>query len=408
VQNIRSTQYKADLMVERFMATANRASDRVRPGRSTRMTVLFIGPLPDPITGQALACRVFLDRLPKEHRVDLINLSKRDFRQGFSSLSRAADVIRILWRIWRRRKTADFIYLTVSESLAGNVKDLLIYLICFGQLSHMVIHLLGGASMRGIMLGNRGLLRDLNAFFLKRLGGVVVEGETQVAIYRNTVSQEKIHVVPNFAEDSLFTSVEWIDSKFFRPRPLRVLFLSNLLPGKGHEELVDAFFALDQKTRASIEIDLAGGFESEDQKEKFLNRVAGVETIRYHGTVAGEGKRKLFHRAHVFCLPTYYPYEGQPLSILEAYASGCAVITTDHSGIRDVFHDEVNGFEVAMRSVVDVREAIERAVAQPECLHRMAITNLKAALERHRTDIYARALVTIVERVARSNDTGGP
>ena len=367
------------------------------------MEILFIGPLPEPMTGQALACRVFLDRLPKEHTVNLINLSKRDFRQGFSSISRASEVVTILWRIWRKHKAADVIYLTVSESIAGNVKDLLIYLLCFSRLRHMVIHLLGGASMRGIMLGEGRLLREMNAFFLKRLGGVVVEGETQAEIYRGTVPRGKIHVVHNFAEDSLFTSAERIDSKFLRPSPLRVLFLSNLLPGKGHEELVEAFFALDEKTKASIEIDFAGGFESEDQRDKFLERVAGVEKIRYHGTVAGEGKRDLFDQAHVFCLPTYYAYEGQPISILEAYASGCAVITTDHSGIRDVFRAEVNGFEVATRSVAALRGAIERAVAQPECLHRIAITNLTTAFQRYRTANYGKALVKIVELVAGSN-----
>jgi len=364
------------------------------------VTILFIGPLPEPVTGQSLACRVLLEGLPREHRVELIDLSKKDFRQGFSSAARLIEVLKILWGIWRKRKTANVIYLTVSESFAGNMKDLLIYLLCFSQLAHMVIHLHGGAGMRRIMLGERHVLRGLNAFFLRRLGAVIVLGQTHVDIYRGVVPDGRIHIVPNFAEDSLFTSTERIDSKFLRPKPLRILFLSNLLPGKGHEELVEAFLALDEKMKASIEIDLAGGFESEDQKEKFLDRVAGVDKIRYHGTVAGERKRNLLDQAHVFCLPTYYPYEGQPISILEAYASGCAVITTDHSGIRDVFRNEVNGFQVKKRSVADLRTAIERAVADPERLRRMATTNLKTALTSYRTAEYKYALVKIIESVA--------
>jgi glycosyltransferase involved in cell wall biosynthesis len=63
----------------------------------------------------------------------------------------------------------------------------------------------------------------------------------------------------------------------------------------------------------------------------------------YHGDssaciiVDGPGKKNLFSEAHIFCLPTYYPYEGQPIAILEAFASGCVVITTNHSGISDFF-----------------------------------------------------------------------
>ncbi len=336
----------------------------------------------------------------KDHQVDVIDLSKREFRQGVSSGGRVRQIIKILWRIWRKRKNVEVIYLTVSESVAGNLKDLFIYLLCLGQLGHMVIHLHGGAGFKRIMLAKGRVLRDLNAFFLRRLGGVIVLGKTHKDIYQGVVPEERIHIVPNFAEDSLFTSLERVDSKFLRPNPLRVLFLSNLLPGKGHDELVEAFLALDDETKSLVELHLAGAFESERQKQKFLARLAGVEKIRYHGTVADKQKKTLLDQAHVFCLPTYYPYEGQPISILEAYASGCAVITTDHSGIRDVFQDEVNGFQVAPRSVADLRLALKRAVAEPVRLRSMAATNLSIALASYRTSAYKNALVQIIHSVA--------
>ena len=364
------------------------------------MTMLFIGPLPEPVTGQSLACRVLLDGLPKEYRVELVDLTKKEFTQGLSSLSRVGQVAGIIWRVWKKRPGADVIYLTVSESLAGNVKDLVIYALCFRQLHRMAIHLHGGAGMRDIMRGG-GALRAINAFFLKRLGGAIVLGESQREIYGGVVPDERIHVVPNFAEDGLFTTVERIGAKFTQPPPLRVLFLSNLLPGKGHDELVDAFMSLDELTKASIRVDLAGGFESEGQKEAFLSRVAGDDRIRYHGTVAGEQKRALFEHAHVFCLPTYYPYEGQPISLLEAYASGCAVITTNHSGIPDVFRDGVNGFEVAKRSVTELRLALERALSAPDQLRQMATTNFTTAHATYRTSEYQRAVSEIIASVAR-------
>ena len=367
------------------------------------MNVLFIGPLPGPVTGQSLACEVLLDGLRPGHHVDVVNLSKKEFRQGISSVSRVAEVLDVLRQVWRARGAADAIYLTVSESFAGNVKDLAIYCLCFGQLRHMVIHLHGGAGMSRIMRGGQLPLRGANAFFLKRLGGVIVLGNTQLDIYRGVVPAARLHIVPNFAQDDLFTTDRRADAKFQQNRPLRLLFLSNLLPGKGHMELVDAFFALDEKVKSSIRIDLAGGFESDRQKDEFLARIAGVGQIQYHGIVTGARKKALFDDAHVFCLPTYYPYEGQPISILEAYASGCAVITTDHSGIPDVFRGDVNGFQVATRSVSDLRSAIERAAADPEVLHRMALTNLEIARTRYRTSQYQRAVTKIIDAVAKAH-----
>jgi glycosyltransferase involved in cell wall biosynthesis len=366
------------------------------------VTVLFIGPLPGPVTGQSVACQAFFDELSRAHQVVLVDLSKATFRQGVSSTSRIAEVASILRSVWRRRSSVDVIYFTVSESYAGNLKDVLIYVICYRQLARMVIHLHGGAGMRRLMLGGNALIRRLNAFFLRRLGGVIVLGPTHVPIYRGIVPEERIHIVPNFADDGLFSTPERIAAKFGQ-RPLRLLFLSNLLPGKGHEELVQAFFALDAETRAAIEIDFAGGFETEDQKERFLAGIAGVPNICYHGTVIGERKRQLFDQAHVFCLPTYYPYEGQPISILEAYASGCAVISTDHSGIPDVFRDDVNGFLVSKRSVPDLQRAIARAVAEPDRVRAMAMSNLETARRSYRAADYQRSLMAIVDSLAEAH-----
>lgn len=365
------------------------------------MKVLFIAPLPPPTHGQSLASRVFLDGLAGDHDVEVIDLTKAELRQGVTSSGRLLDVLRVLWAVWRKRQAADAIYLTVSESFAGNLKDLCIYLLCFRQLGRMVIHLHGGAGMRRIMLEQRRTLGRMNAFFLKRLGGVIVLGKTHIEIYRGVVPDQKLHIVPNFAEDYLFTSVERIDLKFGRTSPLRLLFLSNLIPGKGHEELVDAFLALGAERGRCIQLDLAGGFESDQEKDKFLARIAGVAGIRYHGTVSGEHKRRLLEEAHVLCLPTYYPYEGQPIAILEAYAAGCAVITTDHSGIRDVFRDEVNGFEVKKRCAAHLQRAIERAAAAPVRLREMATTNLQAARAHYRTSDYRTALVGIIASVAQ-------
>src|SRR6185369_8468194 len=315
--------------------------------------VLFIGSLPEPTTGQSLACKVFLDELHKRYCVDVVNLSKASFKQGVNSWARILEVLKILRHVWKSSSTADVIYFTVSQSLAGNAKDLLIYSICFSRLDRMIIHLHGGAGMRQLMRGSFGLTRRLNEFFLKRLAAIIVLGQRDTVVFAGAEHQKDMKIVPNFAEDFLFSHPEQIQAKFDHALPLRILFLSNLLPGKGYTELFESFAALSPLNREMIQIAFAGAFESEAQKIQFLSLIAPFPQLRYHGTVHGEQKRALFSDAHVFCLPTYYPYEGQPISILEAYAAGCAVITTDHSGIFDVFADGINGFAVEKRSVAD-------------------------------------------------------
>ncbi len=374
------------------------------PARAVK-SLLFIGPLPEPLTGQSLACRLLLDELTKHYRVDVINLSKRNPTQPRTSLTRIVEIFQILVAVRRRQRAADAIYLTVSESYLGNIKDLLIYFTCFRSLRRMVIHLYGGAGLRRIMLTRGHPLRRSNEFFMRRLGGAIVEGSRQRPTFANTILPERIHLVPNFAEDYLFCDAEAIDRKFRTAEPLRVLFLSNLLPGKGHKELIDAFRSLVNNGR--VELDIAGAFDSEDAEREFHRQIAGTSQIRYHGPVRGVQKRDLFQGAHVFCLPTYYAYEGQPLSILEAYAAGCAVITTDHSGIRDVFTAGRNGYEVIPRSVTSLRTALEEAVADPQRLRTMALANLTAARTNYRAAQYRDRMILIIESIAARTDLEG-
>jgi glycosyltransferase involved in cell wall biosynthesis len=366
------------------------------------MTVLFLAPLPDPITGQSLACRVLLDELTVRYRVVVVDMTKRDFRQGASSLGRLWEVARILRQAWRMRNAGDVIYLTISESFAGNLKDLLIYAICYRRLSRMVIHLHGGAGIRHLLMAERGLRKALNSFFLRRLGAVIVLGQRHVDMFAGLVAAPTIHVVPNFAEDYLFRDPARIEAKFADVPPLRVLFLSNLLPGKGHEELLEAYASLDERRRALITLDFAGGFEAKEQEERFVARLAEWPRVRYHGTVRGEAKKALLDQAHVFCLPTYYPYEGQPISILEAYASGCAVITTDHSGIGDVFTDGRNGYQVDVRSSPDLRRALEQAVDDVGRLRGMALVNRQVADHEYRTSTHTARVLRVIEGVRGS------
>lgn len=359
--------------------------------------ILFIGPLPNPVTGQSLACKVFFDELNKSYRVDLININKSSFSSGISSFGRILEVLTFVLKSFRLSRLSKKIYFTVSESLAGNFKDILIYLVCFDKLPHMVVHLHGGAGMRELLKPGNTVLRAVNRFFMSRIGAVVVLGARHVEIFKDIAPLERIHIAPNFAEDSLFVDSDVILKKFNDVQPLRLLFLSNLIPGKGYLELVEAYKALGVETRQKVKIDFAGGFQSDEHKKAFLESIEQFPGLHYYGVVQGEQKIGLFRNAHLFCLPTYYPYEGQPISILEAYASGCAVLTTDHSGIFDVFTENRNGYCVEKRSADSIRNAINQAVNDPSALCKMALTNRREADELYRTDTFNARLLGIVE-----------
>lgn len=358
----------------------------------TEKDILFIAPIPPPINGQSKASKVLLDALCSKHNVEVIDLSKTSLKSGTGTIRRLGQILAILTKIARLQKDKDVIYLSLSESCLGNLRDIAIYKLCNKVLNRMYVHMLGGAGMRNILNKNDWQSR-LNAKYLNQLAGIIVEGPVNFEMFRRFASADKIHVVPNFAEDYLFLNNSEIEEKFSRMKPLNVLFLSNLIPGKGYWELAEAYIKLNDEEKQNFNIKYVGAFESEKDQIRFLKLIEDCESINYLGPfIDGNAKRNLYKDSHIFCLPSYYPFEGQPISILEAYASGCVVVTTDHSGIPFVFKDRINGYMVQKKSVHSLVDALRRSWLNRGGLQQIAFTNRNEAITKYRTDIYMKNL----------------
>jgi glycosyltransferase involved in cell wall biosynthesis len=359
------------------------------------VNILLVVPLPPPVTGHSLASQMLLRGLDRVHETAVVNLSVGSRNDGRITPRRIAEVGRVLAAVWRKTRRADAIYFTISESRAGNLKDILIYVLCAGRLNRLFIHLHGGTIGRELF-DRHPLLRKVNGYFIKRLAGVIISGPSHIEIFDGIIDPERIHIVPNSAEDDLFVPEREVLEKFAAADPVRVLYLSAMTVEKGCLDLLQGWLGLDPQTRDRIRVDFAGRFDSEADRDAFLQRISGLEGVRYHGLVDPEHKRRLFAQAHVFCLPTRM-LEGQPISILEAYATGCAVIATGQRGIRDIFGDGVNGLEVCERSPSSIRDALVSAASDIDNLRRMALGNRRLAGERYRASTFTSALTRILE-----------
>ena len=352
------------------------------------MNILYIAPLPPPITGHAIVSEALKDELAKNHYVNIVDLSKNSLKEGITGLRRIIQVLNIFNLIFKKKKKADVIYFTISESISGNIKDIIIYLICFHKLKNTYIHLHGG-SIKCILWDKNPFLDKVNRFFIKRLGGVIVTGKSHISIFENIIDTKKIHVVPNFAPDFLFVKTEEVRLKFKMANPLRILFMSNLIPKKGYLDLLEAFLQIDKTVQKKIQIDFAGAFNSEEEEKWFMNKILPFEQVSYHGKVDKLPKKKLFNDAHVFCLPTSY-FEGQPVSILEAYASGCVVLTTGKEGIKDIFENNINGLEIKAEAPLSIVAAINCLLnMDTNDLCAISIANLYEARLKYRLSIYS-------------------
>jgi len=79
--------------------------------------------------------------------------------------------------------------------------------------------------------------------------------------------------------------------------------------------------------------------------------------------VRDDAKADLLATADIFCFPTYYAAEGQPVNLIEAIAHGLPVITTRWRAIPEILPSDYAGF-VAPQSPREVAAALVAAAIE--------------------------------------------
>ncbi len=361
------------------------------------LRLLFIAPLPEPTTGMSLASLLLLQGLPPEWQVDVVNLSKASLSSGFTSVARAREILGLAATIRRAARDADMVYFTISQSVAGNLKDLLFFQALGKKRRKCVIHLHGGPAMRKLMQGGLG---PINRHVARGLSRIVILGERHKDIF-NGVDPALLATVPNGVEPHLFLPEAEIEAKFDAPGPLNILSLANFVHGKGQKELVEAWISLPEADRSAITVNLAGRFDDPSEEMRFRQWIEPLAGVHYHGSASGALRQSLLQRSHILSAPSYHHYgEGQPLSILEAYAAGCAVFATDHGGTFDVFEPGVNGLEVEKASATSIAEALQQALADRAMVRSWAIENRRKADRDFTLDRYRERLIGLLQEAA--------
>ena len=167
-----------------------------------------------------------------------------------------------------------------------------------------------------------------------------------------------------------------VDVDLFQPRPENaqqtptVTLVSRMLWPKGVGELVEATRILRGRGR-QIKVQLVGIPDTSSrvaiQQEQLLKWQSEgiVEWLGYREDVP-----ELWRHSHIAVLPSYYR-EGIPRSLLEAAASGRAIVTTDMPGCREIVRNGYNGLLVPPRDPVAIADALEQLLDDAELRQRM-------------------------------------
>jgi glycosyltransferase involved in cell wall biosynthesis len=155
-----------------------------------------------------------------------------------------------------------------------------------------------------------------------------------------------------------------VDLKHFVATPMpkepikTVLMPSRLLRSKGVIEFCQAAQIL-KKQDIQAKFVLAGDFypkHPDRLNPADIDVYRHSETIEYIGHVEDIASR--MRQAYMVVLPSYYP-EGLPKVLLEAAASARPIVTTDHTGCRDIVDNGKEGLLVPIQNPEALAKAIK-------------------------------------------------
>ena len=166
----------------------------------------------------------------------------------------------------------------------------------------------------------------------------------------------RITVIPNAVDEDQYRNAG--DENF-------ILYAGRLARVKGVDILIEAFAGLTAFRTHFLTV--IGSGPEEARLHKLAARLGVAESVRFLPLLPREGLRRYLSTCSVFVLPSLY--EGMPVTLLEAMASGKSVIASDIPGPADIIQHGSNGLLFESGSVESLRERLT------SCLSDSALRN---------------------------------
>lgn len=322
--------------------------------------VLMVGQFPPPVTGEGKMNLQVQQMLQQAgFSVAVLNSCIVDSVNDVGRLSvlKLFRTLKWLWSgLWRQGGT-DILYMTPGQTLFGLLRFL--PLLWLGRLraKKLLLHWHG----YGVLSAFTKYPRLAGFYLAPAVCNIVLTADLKTKLQRLGLDVSNVHVLGNFSEISpTFTNRET------EPARLKVVYLGGLMAEKG----IDTFLQLASSS-GQFELVVCGAGDAAITAK--VQALAAAGALDYRGVIDGKAKQQLFSEADVFVLQTHHPTEGVPLTILEAMACGCAILTTAHNGIPETVGDAAVFVEPqSLNSLMAALSTLDQQRAQLRVLQQRA------------------------------------
>lgn len=341
---------------------------------------------PDPAVGGGVVEYIdtMLRFMPPEYRCERFIIGNRSALENASEKPTVAGRIAVTFgdarRLFSALRSGGFDIVMVNPSFNPNslLRDCVFLLVCrLNRQRNVYVQFHGWQLDLAAKMATSGAARWLlrGCFSQARNIGVLASSIRDSAISLG-FDAGRLFIEPVFFPDSMLAA------KRQQPQgSLQFLFMSRFIRGKGVYELLEAYSEF-LHGRENVRLVLAGDGPEMGGVRRRLQELGLEGRVTLPGYVSGEEKIRLLRSSHVFVLPSHS--EGCPASMIEAMASGCAVLVTAVGAIPDLIKPGTNGYVLADASAAAILNGLEAMAADRAALSAMGENNLREAGERYR------------------------
>jgi glycosyltransferase involved in cell wall biosynthesis len=278
-------------------------------------------------------------------------------------------------------------------------------------------------STAGTIVGLKHIVNLVNglgyAFSRKGLKGELVHFAA-VLMYRNALALPGLRVIfqnpdnRQYFLDNKLVDVEktvlirgsGVDMQKFIKTPLpqtevpTILYVGRLLWSKGIRELVKAAEILRER-KVPFNLVIVG--EPDELNPESANP-AVIKEWEDKGLLKWMGRQtdmpKFYQEASIVCLPSYG--EGLPLTMLEAAATGRALVTTNVPGCREVVQQGKNGFLVSVQNSEELANALEKLLKDKKLREDFGEASHRMVKEEFSSQIVEEKLLTVYSSLLKA------
>jgi glycosyltransferase involved in cell wall biosynthesis/2-polyprenyl-3-methyl-5-hydroxy-6-metoxy-1,4-benzoquinol methylase len=366
--------------------------------------ILLIGSIPPPINGQTLSFQALVEEMNVESLM-LLGLRGVNMRVF---LSKIFVFLGLLIRLFGKVIFKNYVvYQTFSQSKEGFFRDFPIVFISKFLGSKVIGHIHGG-NYDGFYFAQNRLIKSLIRNMLKQTDSIIILSENMKSMFDfEPTVLPKIKIIKNGLSWKMDTNdLKIKELPINSQKPIKIIFLSNLIESKGYWDVLEATNILVNQYGYNVQTDFCGEFIQYPDAQRFTNIDEAKEHffgfikanklqhhVNYRGIIEGEPKKQLLEEAHFFILPTSYINEGQPISIIEAWAYRCVVLTTNYRGISEMLIPNESAIYVEYNRPETIVETVKNLLHNPTEYQRISENGYQNFLNNYTKEKHLKALM---------------